>query len=207
LNLNPLRELRKELEGGAKSDMVLYDQMCRAIDAAYNLDELKTIQDKARLMEAAARMMKNTEAECRACEIRLRAERKYGQVDAEINRETKGGRGKKALARQTVARVKAHQCRELSKASQEDFDKALKEANKATIKGIIEATKKREKPGLTVDKRAVWLWGRLKEFERNGCLKMDPDEVLSTMSASMLDEVHVLALRVAAWLKRIGELS
>ena len=51
------------------------------------------------------------------------------------------------------------------------------------------------------------MWGRLKEFERSGCLEMDPDEVLSTMSAGMLDEVHVLALRVAAWLKRIGELS
>jgi hypothetical protein len=49
-----------------------------------------------------------------------------------------------------------------------------------------------------VNKRAVWLWGRLKEFERSGVLEMDPDEVLSTMSAGMLDEVHVLALRVAS---------
>jgi hypothetical protein len=83
----------------------------------------------------------------------------------------------------------------------------LKEADKKTINAIIKATKEQEKPGLTVNKRAVWLWGRLKEFERSGCLKVDPDAVLSTMSASMLDEVHVLARRVAAWLKRIGELS
>jgi hypothetical protein len=206
LNLNQLRELRKEREG-AKSDMVVYDQMCRAIDAAYSLEELKNIQDKAKLMEAAARVMKNTEAECRACEIRLRAERRYGQLDVEINRGAKGGRGKKASGRDTVSRQKARQCRELSEASQADFDRALKDADKATTKGIIEATRKREKPSLTVNKKAVWLWGRLKEFERSGYLAMDPDEVLSTMSASMLDEVHVLALRVAAWLKRVGDLS
>jgi len=91
--------------------------------------------------------------------------------------------------------------------SQEDFDKALKEADKKTTNAIIKAIREQEKPTLTVNKRAVWLWGRLKEFERSGCLEMDPDEVLSTMSGGMPDEVHVLALRVAAWLKLIGELS
>jgi hypothetical protein len=37
------------------SELVRYDAMCRAIDAAYEVDEVKAIHDQARMLEAAAR--------------------------------------------------------------------------------------------------------------------------------------------------------
>jgi hypothetical protein len=55
-----------------------YDAMCRAIDAAYEVDEVKEIRDQARAFEVYAQQAQNREAELRACEIRLRAERKAG---------------------------------------------------------------------------------------------------------------------------------
>jgi hypothetical protein len=67
--------------------LVRYDAMCRAIAAAYEVDEVKDIRDKARAIEMYARQAQNTEAERKACEIRLRAERKCGEMlSSEIDR-------------------------------------------------------------------------------------------------------------------------
>ena len=60
--------------------LVRYDAMCRAIGAAYRVDEVKDIRDKALAVEHYCRQAGNTEAERQACEIRLRAERKAGQL-------------------------------------------------------------------------------------------------------------------------------
>ena len=57
-----------------------------------------------------------------------------------------------------------------------------------------------------VSKEAIWLWGRLKDFERDGLLEKTPQEIMASMTPSMRDEVHTIAPRVAAWLKRIGAL-
>ena len=60
--------------------------MCRAIADAYDFDEVKGIRNKAVAMEAYSRQAKNPEPERRACEIRLRAERKAGQLLAKMEK-------------------------------------------------------------------------------------------------------------------------
>lgn len=62
------------------SEMVLYDTMVRAIVECHQVDELKDMHDKARALEMYAKQAKNIEAERRATEIRIRAERKVGQL-------------------------------------------------------------------------------------------------------------------------------
>jgi hypothetical protein len=59
-------------EGGMSStELIRYDAMCQAIAAAYEVDEVKDIRDKARAIEVYAQQALNTEAEQQACEIRL----------------------------------------------------------------------------------------------------------------------------------------
>jgi hypothetical protein len=41
-----------------------------------------------------------------------------------------------------------------------------------------------------VDKQALWLWGRLLDFERDGILSGDPSTILSTMTESMRKDVE-----------------
>jgi hypothetical protein len=56
---------------------VRYDAMCRAIDEApMRSTRVKKFRDQAIALETYASKVKNIEAERRACEIRLRAERK-----------------------------------------------------------------------------------------------------------------------------------
>jgi hypothetical protein len=58
--------------------------MCRAIEVAHSLDEIMPIRDLAAQLAAAAKIAKNYEAERKCREIRVRAERKAGQLLAEM---------------------------------------------------------------------------------------------------------------------------
>ena len=189
-----------------------YDAMCRAIDAAHKVDEVKDIRDKAVALEHYARQAQNTEAERRACEIRLRAERKAGQL---LTKTVKKGGDKKSKSADAtsileplgISRDQSSQWQKLGALSQHEFDIAIGESVKPpTTKGILRATGP-EKPRRTVSSDALWLWGRLLDFERDGLLDKTPSDVMETMTDPMKDDVHRLAPKVAAWLKRIGAIQ
>lgn len=54
-----------------------------------------------------------------------------------------------------------------------------------------------------VDPKALWLWGRLRDFERDGLLSMATEDLLSTMTAPMIEDCLRLAPMVAHWLEEI----
>lgn len=56
--------------------------------------EVKNSRDKALALQVYARQTKNVEAEQRACEIRLRAERKSGELTGKLNKSNPGKRQK-----------------------------------------------------------------------------------------------------------------
>jgi hypothetical protein len=86
-----------------------------------------------------------------------------------------------------------------------DFEAALADREtKPTTTGIIRQHEAKEKPRDQVDGGALWLWGRLLDFERDGLLARDLAEVMSTMLPHMRETTIRLAPRVWAWLARIG---
>ena len=190
-----------------------YDAMCRAIDAAYEVDEVKEIRDQARAFEVYAQQAQNREAELRACEIRLRAERKAGLLLRAMDRATaEQGRPPKASSATTLSslglsRDQSAKWQRLANVPDDQFEAALRDPTiKPSTTGIIDSVA--PKPKVTpVSENALWLWGRLREFERDGLLARDPADTLHTLTPRMLDEVHRLAPQVAAWLNRIGESS
>ena len=60
--------------------LVRYDAACRAIAAAKSVDEAVKIRDQAEAMRAYAKIAKNRTLEGDAAEIRIRAERRVGQL-------------------------------------------------------------------------------------------------------------------------------
>jgi hypothetical protein len=194
--------------------LVRYDAMCRAIEAAYSVDEVKDIRDKASALASYNRMAQNTEAERAACEIRLRAERKAGVIlrDMAAKEERASGRGDhKAESPRGIPQLsdlgispkQSSQWQKLAEIPAREFERSLKdETRMPTTAGILrEHAEPKQNP---VADEALWLWGRLRDFERDGLLDKSPKTVMETMTPEMLDDVHTLAPKVATWLKRIG---
>jgi hypothetical protein len=67
------------------------DATLRAITECHRVDEVKEIHDKARAMEIYAQQAMNLDAERKAIEIRMRAERRLGQMLKEMEKAKPSG--------------------------------------------------------------------------------------------------------------------
>ena len=192
------------------TELIRYDAMCHAIAAAYEVDEVKDIRDKARAIEVYARQARNVEAERRACEIRLRAERKCGVLLRQMEK-AKGAPGNqytgpvarcdqsKTLDDLGISKTQSSRWQKMADIPDDEFEDVLAAADHPTTTGLIT-----EPSGPTpVDDRALWLWGRLKDFVREGLLDEVPEDLITTMLPHMEATTRELAPQVAAWLERI----
>lgn len=76
-------------------ELILYDAACRALAEATRVDEVKDVRDKALAVQLYGRMAGDKQLEINGAEIRIRAERRMGQLLAEMaergERATTGG--------------------------------------------------------------------------------------------------------------------
>jgi hypothetical protein len=134
-----------------------YVTMCTAIAECHRVDEVKDLRDKALALEVYARQAKNTDAERKACDIRIRAERRAGKLlkelaEAEL-RATKSHGGAniatvspwatpvaqpQTLADLGVTRDQSSKWQKLAEIADKDFEQALRDpAKKPSTKALI----------------------------------------------------------------------
>jgi hypothetical protein len=133
--------------------------MCRAIDAAYKVDEVKGIRDAATALEQCARIAKNKEAVRRCGEIRLRAERKAGGLLAEMEKAT-GARGSGSnqhkvvrsngatahkLADLGITESQSSQWQQVAKIPEEAFAAAIAKAVVLTKNGLLKKPRREQR--------------------------------------------------------------
>lgn len=209
------------------SALVRYDEMCRAIDAAYRVDEVKEIRDKALAFEHYSRQAKNPEPERQACDIRLRAERKVGQLLAS-EEKAKGARGNpggqgaaivrstdeaaqspKTLAEMGITKDQSSKWQQLAKVPEEQFEAALAGPSKPSTNGIlaaVAATSEASPPAVApMDPQALWLWGVVRQFERDGLLDRDVNDLVELWTDAMWDSAITLLPRLNAWLAQLSD--
>ena len=193
--------------------LVQYDTMCRAIQAAHRVDEVKDLRDKAMALEAYARQAKNVKAEQQACEIRLRAERQCGRLLKVMakskERATQGQRSRGAtfegptkLRELGISKDQSSRWQKMADVPEHMFEALVKGGDgKATTNGIIASQAPEVDP---VSRAALFVCGRLRDFERDGYLDMAPAQVLRTMLPHMVGDVARLAPLVSEWLDRLA---
>lgn len=208
------------------AQLALYDAMCTAIAAAYQVDEVQTIRDKARVYEAAAKIAGNTEAEDRCYQIRRRAERRLGQIMAEQKATVglaKGGAetgvGRRGNAGPSATRIDtpptlaeagidkhlADDARKLASVPEEQFETAFSGGGRPSVAEITGKPKPAERSGDST--MALWLWGRVLDFERNGTLRADPATCLRAMEDFQIEDVRRVGPHVVAWLNQFLALA
>jgi len=111
----------------------------------------------------------------------MRAERRAGQILRETEK-AKGGRPTKTgratlpvpetLAAHGISKTQSSQWQRLAAIPQAEFEHVLKDAERPTTVGLIRATE--EPKPRPVAAEALWLWGRLRDFERDGLLAKAP---------------------------------
>lgn len=214
--------------------LALYDRMCTAIAECVRVDEAKDIRDKAAALEAYYRQARNLDAEREAANVRLRAERRVGELLKELERADHADAGRasgaargqtnmsdaatrsapspyaKALADQGMTRQSAARYQQLASIPKAEFERALSAPEKPTTAGVLRHSPTPARPEPTkapVSDRVLWLWGRLRDLERDGYLAADPDELLSTATDGMRADVLRLAPHAAEFLQRFEGLQ
>ena len=186
-------------------ELVKYDAMCQQLAECRKFDEVAEMRNQANALAGYARQAKNMDAERNAIEIRIRAERRAGQLlggmekskggDAETLRSEGGARSvsefKQAKSESGVSDDQGKKWQNLAKVSDGDFEKAMGSDEMPSTAGILRSVIAKPKGDVRpIDDRAIALWGICKRF--NETVKPeDLDYLLGELTESMRKSVFL----------------
>lgn len=207
-------------------ELAIYNNMVHAIAECHRVDEVKDLRDKAIALELYYKQARNTENERRACEVRLRAERRTGELLKELARNQTSGLKQgplsndmttekspyaEAIEQTGMSRQTAHRYEALVNVPQETFEQALRAPDKPTTSGILDKAKAQavvqeaRAPQPRMPDEVLWFWGRLRDFERDRIYDRDPAWMLEPMTETMRADVARIVPLVADFFARFQE--
>jgi hypothetical protein len=144
------------------SGLTKYDDAKRALAAAYRVDEVKSVRDKAMAMKLYAQQARDRVLIDHATEIKLRAERRAGELLREMEKNKgarsqshpkTGGNGKRppvdptpTLADLGVSKSQSSQWQKLAAIDEDDFEVVVDRARSGASAALDRAQQPRPKP-------------------------------------------------------------
>lgn len=199
------------------SELVRYDAMCTAIAECHRIDEVKDMRDKAMALELYAKQARNTDAERRASEVRLRAERRTGELLKELARATPAEAGaqkaaasvagasayRKAIDQAQIPERTAQRYQALANVPKAAFEEALRDpVVKPTTASLIQQARA---PAPQMPDDVLWLWGRIRDFERDGFFRKDAAAMREPMTDSMRADMARILPHLADFVSQLQE--
>jgi hypothetical protein len=196
--------------------LVRYDAMVLAIKACHSVDEVKEIRDKARAIEVYAAQALNRDAERKAAEIRIRAERKTGELlkATKESGERHSGRGDQKsgsrhptpiLADLGISKDQSSQWQKLAAIPEEKFNEVL--ANPYVIPstdGVLEAMEPPFKmEPIRYDTDALLAHGRIMNFQE--MMQRPAKELFDLMADYQKREVVAIIPTIVTWLQEMKD--
>jgi len=196
-------------------NLVIYSRMILAISHCSKVDEVKDIRDKAVALEHYARQATNVDAERQAINVRVRAERRAGEILKGLQKSKGGGDQKSrnhsvktkqsdfAEQKQDVGITdgQATHWQQMADMPETKFVEKIEDMKRSV--GVKKRRKKFKGPKVEpVPDRALWVWGQIKDFEREGMLDVDPNVIVKEMLDSMKPDVRRVVPKLIRWLRR-----
>lgn len=188
------------------NDLALYDNACRALAEAKAVDEVQNIRATAEAMRAYSKQAKNKQMEIDAAEIRIRAERRLGEL-MEAQRATAGfhdgGRPKTGLKSNPVSQEDtpatlaeagidknlAHRARTYAAVPSEKFEELLdKKRRRESVRVVLD-------PEFQVEAEAA---ARDIEIERDERIALSGAGELSAENERLNKQIALLDRRIAS---------
>ena len=191
--------------------LVRYDAAKQAIAEYRTVDEVKDFRDKALAIEAYAKQANDYELERDAAVARVRAERRCGELLAEMDK-AKGGRPienrshdstgfvaeTKTLSDLGITKDQSSKWQRLAAVPEAEFEAAVSQPGiKPSTHHILTP---KEDPPPRMDAVALWFWGRLLDMERNNLFSRSAESLISEMTEAMQQDAHRLLPKLRSWL-------
>lgn len=194
--------------------LVRYEAARQAIAEYKSVDEVKDFRDKALAIEAYAKQANDYELERDAAIARVRAERRCGELLAEMHKakgtdyggtghDTRAARASysppRTLSDMGITYDQSSKWQRLAAVPEAEFEAAINQpGSKPSTAQII--SPKQEQPK-RMDSLALWLWGRLIDMERNQLFDRSVDSLMSEMTDAMRQDAERLVPKLKRWLQ------
>jgi hypothetical protein len=194
--------------------LVKYDAMVNAIAICESADEVKDIRDKAVALEAYAKQANNMEAEHKCALIRVRAERKCGQLLRDTPKAV-GAAGNssnqhqkevqsidttapKTINEMGISKDQSSSWQKLAAVPEQEFEEAINlPGTKPSANHIIKP--KPDPEPIRIDKDALWFWGLVCDLEREGRFERPIAELEAEWTDGMAKASDGLIIKLKKW--------
>jgi len=197
------------------NELIKYPAMIRAIAACHTVDEVKDIRDKAVALHHYAKQAMNLEAERKAIEIRIRAERKAGQLMREMEKvspakakshKSHGGTYETpyqvTLSSNKLTKQEASRWQQLAKIPEEEFEERLTKQRTISTRGLVDPPKLEP---FHAPQSTMFVWGWLCDFDKRDLTGRDPADVYAEMSVPMQRDIYRLCPAFVEWMTQLGK--